>query len=185
MIAKESGKVSLARILRPHGRLGEVACEILTDFPDRLLKLATAELWKERSETRRVAIRCCWLSQSRGGQAIFHFQGVDSISDAQKLVGFEVQIPIQQRMDLPSGSYYVTDLIGCEVRDGNGASIGTVREVQFIGESVAGTPILVLDSPQGELLIPLAKEICASIDVKSRRINAALPEGLLDLNRGS
>lgn len=185
MTARESGNLTVARVLRPHGRRGEVACEILTDFPDRLVKLTSGELWKERSETRHVAVRSCWLSRSRGGQAIFHFEGVDSISDAEKLVGFEVQIPLQQRMHLPSGSYYVTDLIGCEVRDGNGASLGKVRDVQFTGESVAGAPILVLDSPQGELLIPLAREICTSIDVKSRRIDATLPEGLLDLNSGS
>ena len=68
-------------------------------------------------DARRVGIRSCWLSQSRGGQAIFHFEGSDSMSDAEKLVGLEVQIPLSERMPLPSGSYYITDLVGCEVRE--------------------------------------------------------------------
>jgi len=179
----QAAGVTVARILRPHGRRGEVSAEILTDFPERLKTLASAELWKERLLPRRVAIRSCWLSQSRGGQAIFHFEGSDSISDAEKLVGYEVRIPLAERMALPAGSYYVTDLIGCEVREKDGAVIGLVREVQFIGEGVAGTPILVVDSTRGELLIPLAQEICALVDTAGRSIEVMLPEGLRDLNQ--
>lgn len=175
--------VTVARILRPQGRRGEVAAEILTDFPERLTKLASAILWDGQSEPRTIQVRSCRLSSSRGGQAIFHFGGSDSISDAEKLVGLEVQIPLSERVALPAGSYYVTDLIDCEVREPSGAQIGSVRDVQFTGEDVAGTPILVVDSPRGELLIPLAQEICVNVDTGARRIEAILPEGLRDLNR--
>jgi 16S rRNA processing protein RimM len=187
----KSARVTVARVLRPHGRRGEVACEILTDFPDRLTRLTEAQLWDGNAEPRQVEVRSCWMSLSRGaaarggGQAIFHFEGSGSISDAEKLVGLEVQIPLEDRMNLPSGSYYVSDLVGCEVRDLEGGVIGVVVDVQFTGENVAGTPILVLDSPRGEVLIPLAQEICMAIDVASRRIGVALPDGLLDLNRDS
>ena len=129
-------------------------------------------------------MRKCWLSHSRGGQAIFHFEGSDSVADAKKLVGLEVQIPAGQRMVLPAGTYYISDLVGCEVyeRDG-GALVGRVREVQFPGEELKGTPVLELETPQGELLIPLAKEICVRIDTAARRIEVVLPEGLRELNR--
>ena len=182
MATEEPAGVTIARILRPHGRRGEVAAEILTDFPERLKTLRSVALWDGRSAPRRVEVRSCWLSQSRGGQAIFHFEGFDSISDAEKLVGLEVQIPLSERVKLPSGSYYVTDLVGCEVRERDGAKIGTVRDVQFTGEDVAGAPILVLDSPRGEVLIPLAKEICVHVDIGARIIEVILPEGLRDLN---
>jgi 16S rRNA processing protein RimM len=176
-------RVTLARVLRPQGRRGEVAAEILTDFPERLTALKTAYLWDGTAEPRSTNIRGCWLSHSRGAQAIFHFEGSDSISDAEKLVGLEVQIPLSERMPLPGGSYYVTDLIGCEVRDSGGREVGCVRDVQFTGEDSTGTPLLVVDAPQGELLIPLAQEICMRIDVGARCIEVNLPEGLLELNR--
>jgi 16S rRNA processing protein RimM len=182
---EKPANVTVARILRSHGRRGEVACEILTDFPERLTKLTSVELWNGHSEPQGIVVGSCWLSQSRGRQAIFHFAGIDSISGAEKLVGFEVQIPFNQRMQLPSGSYYISDLIGCEIRDGGDAPVGRVHDVQFTGENVAGTPLLVVESPRGELLIPLAEEICKRIDVHSCRIDVALPEGLLDLNQGS
>jgi 16S rRNA processing protein RimM len=180
-------RVTVARILRPHGRRGEVACEILTDFPERLKNLRAAMLWDSRpaspAEARPVNVRSCWISQSRGGQAIFHFEGSESISDAEKLMGLDVQITLAERVALPDGRYYVTDLIGCDVFQNDTEAIGRVRDVQFTGEGVAGTPILVVDSPRGELLIPLAQEICVRVDVAARRIKVVLPEGLLELNR--
>jgi 16S rRNA processing protein RimM len=174
--------VTVARVLRPHGRRGEVAAEILTDFPRRLKTLTSAWLCGPSSPDRAVVIRSCWLSQSRGGQAIFHFEGSDSISDAEKLVGLEVRIPLAERVKLPESSYYVTDLIGCEVREKDGSVIGSVRDVQSTGEGIAGTPILVVDSSGAELLIPLAQEICVRVDTAARLIEVVLPEGLRELN---
>ncbi len=162
-----------------------MAAEILTDFPERLTRLKSAQLWNGCTEPpRSVQVRSCWLSHSRGGQAIFLFEGSNSISDAEKLVGLEVQIPLSERISLPAGSFYVNDLVGCEVyeRDG-GKRIGQVRYVQFPGEELKGTPLLEVDSQQGELLIPLAQEICVQIDTTARRIEVVLPEGLRDLNR--
>ena len=183
MATQKPANITVARILRPHGRRGEVAAEILTDFPERLKTLSKAALSDGRAEPRPVGVRGCWLSHSRGGQAIFHFEGSDSISDAEKLVGLEVQIPFADRMQLPSGSYYVADLIGCEVCEKHGGMIGRVSDLQFTGEGVGGTPILVIDSPQGELLVPLAQDICVLIDTIARRIEVVLPEGLRELNR--
>ena len=175
--------VTLARILRPQGRRGEVAAEILTDFPERLTRLSAVYLSDGKSAPRQFVIRACWLSQSHGGQAVFHFDGFDSIDDAGKLSGLEVQVPISERVKLPGGSYFITDLIGCEVRERvSGIRLGTVREVQPTGEKTPGTPLLVVNSPRGELLIPLAIEICPKIDLVARSIEILPPEGLLDLN---
>lgn len=188
----EAAGVTVARVLRPHGRRGEVATEILTDFPERLTRLKQAYLCDGKRDAphghgslaaaeqvgRRVRVRSCWLSRSRGGQAIFHFEGSDSISAAEKLVGLEVRIPLGERAPLPVGSYYVSDLVGCEVREGH-AAIGTVRDVEFTG----GTPLLAVDSPHGEVLIPLAEEICVNVDLAARRIDVVLPEGLRELNQ--
>jgi 16S rRNA processing protein RimM len=181
----QSQRVTVARVLRPQGRRGEVACEILTDFPERLTRLSSVLLWDGTREPRQVPVRSCWLSQSRGGQAIFHFEGCDSISGAENLVGLEVQIPLADRVQLPRGSYYVTDLIGCQVHTADERLVGFVTDVQFTSNAVAGTPILVIDSPRAEVLIPLAEEICTSVDVAAKRIVIAPPEGLLDLNRES
>lgn len=162
-----------------------MAAEILTDFPERLSQLKTAELWDGRTPPRLVAVRSCWLSPSHGGQAIFRFEGSDSIDDAALLVGLEVQIPLADRMPLPHGLYYVTDLIGCEVWELGAGLLGQVRDVQTTGEQALGTPVLEVDGSSGGFLIPLAEEICVRIDTSAHRIEVRLPEGLRELNRNS
>jgi 16S rRNA processing protein RimM len=191
--------VAVARILRPRGNRGEVAAELLTDFPQRLTELQEAFLSDERSqEPRRLQIKTCWLSQNHPGQAVFHFEGYSSISDAEKLRGMEVLLPIEQRVSLPAGQYFISDLIGCSVfesaRDASPLAsspcsmstapslLGSVTDVQFTGEGVSGTPLLVVDAREGELLIPLAEDICTKIDPAARRIDVSLPEGLRELN---
>jgi ribosomal 30S subunit maturation factor RimM len=62
--------------------------------------------------------------------------------------------------------------------------VGTVRDVFFPGEAIAGTPLLQVQTSGGELLIPLAEDICSRIDVAARRIDVTLPEGLSDLSTG-
>ena len=181
MPAETFNGITLARVLRPRGLRGEVAAEILTDFPERLPKLREVWLDNGRGDPRKMAVRKCWLSPSRGGQAIFHFAGVDSIEAAEPLRGCEVRVPIEQRAKLEAGNYFVSDLIGCEVWEpGATASMGAVRDVEFPG----GVPLLAVQTRDGEVLVPLAAEFCTRIDVKTKRIDVTLPEGLRDLNRG-
>jgi 16S rRNA processing protein RimM len=184
-------RVTLARIVRARGRKGEVAAEILTDFPERLTRLRKVWLAGPAEEARPARIRACWISPSRGVQAIFHFEGCDSIEQAEALVGLEVQVPLEERAPLGVGRYYISDLVGSEVWErfpGGHASpdskplerLGTVRDVQFSG----GAPsLLVVESATGELLIPMVDEICVLVDPVARRIEVTLPEGLRDLNR--
>jgi 16S rRNA processing protein RimM len=172
--------VTLARILRARGLRGEVAAEILTDFPERLPNLREVWLTDGRGAPRRISVQRCWLSTSRGGQAIFHFAGVDTVEAAEKLRGAEVQLPLGQRTQLGTGQYYVSDLVGCEVWEvAATAAMGTVGDVEFPG----GVPLLSVKTGEGEVLVPLAAEFCVRIDVQAKRIDVVLPEGLRDLNR--
>ena len=182
MSATAEQRLTLARVLRPHGVRGEVACEILTDFPEKMLKLREVFLWsgEDNSAPSKISVRKCWLSPSRGGQVVFHLEGVNSVEDAKRLRGLQIQVPLAKREKLPSGSYFVTDLIGCEVWEENASTpLGTVREVA----RGTGTPVLEIDTEEGELLVPMAQEICTRIDPAARRIDVRLPEGLKELNR--
>ena len=193
--------VILARILRARGNKGEVAAEILTDFPERLTTLREVFVGNSggKNEPCRVSLKSCWLSQNHRGQAVFHFEGVNSISEGEAFRGLEVLLPFEQRVTLPAGQYFVSDLIGCSVFESPILSpivssspcslaeapslLGTVRDVQFPGEELSGTPLLEVETSQGEILIPLAEDICTKIDPPARRIDVILPEGLRDLNR--
>ena len=111
-----------------------------------------------------------------GDRLIFKFVGIDSISAAEPLAGFEVLIPGSERVALPEGEYYLADLIGCEViHHQTDQSIGVVSGWQEHG----GPPLLEVRRTDGsELLIPFAKSICIAIDPALRRIEVDMPEGL-------
>ena len=193
--------IQIARILRPRGNKGEVAAELLTDFPERLTKLKEVFVGQaeEKTEPRLVALKSCWLSQNHRGQIVFHFEGVNSISEAEKFRGLEVLLPFEQRVTLPAGQYFVSDLIGCSVFeipvspppvasspcsiDETPGLLGTVNDVQIPGDEIPGTPLLQVETSSGEILIPLAANICTKIDISARRIEVVLSEDLRDLNR--
>jgi 16S rRNA processing protein RimM len=196
--------VAVAHILRARGNKGEVAAELLTDFPERLTEIQEVYVGDAQGlrEPRCIGLRAFWMDRNHRGQGVFHFEGCASISEAERFRGAYVFLPIEQRVSLPAGQYFVSDLIGCAVFENATemanapasspcslasapALLGTVRDVQFTGEGVSGTPLLVVDTHRGEMLIPLAEEICTRIDTRERRIDVVLPEGLRELNEGT
>jgi 16S rRNA processing protein RimM len=114
-----------------------------------------------------------------GDRVIFKFKGVDTITDAERLAGADVQVPLDQRPVTPEGEYYQSDLVGCHVVDQNDRLLGTVLDFQETG----GVPLLEIRTQDGkELLIPFAKALLINIDLERKRIDVNLPAGLDELN---
>jgi 16S rRNA processing protein RimM len=190
--------VQVARILRPRGNKGEVVAELLTDFPERFSNLKQIWCRKDDAEPQVAELQHFWVDRNHPGKGVFHFAGCRTISEAERLRGCEVLLPLEERVRLPAGRYFVTDLIGSTVFEvGETQSklaspacaleqvprvLGTVRDVYFPGEGVAGTPLLQVETAQGELMIPLAEDICTRIEITARRIEVRLPQGLGELN---
>ena len=108
---------------------------------------------------------------------VLKFAGFDSIDDAQKLVGSEIQIPAEQRAELEEGAIYISDLVGCTVVAGE-REIGAVTGVDF---TAGEAPLLIVKEGKKEYLIPYVERFTRKVDVSARRIEMNLPEGLLDL----
>ncbi len=190
--------VLIARILRPRGNKGEVLAELFTDYPARLASISNIHLRSGTGEPRLAALKNFWVDRNHPEHGIFHFAESASIDAAEKFRGLEVVIPLAERVELPAGKYFVSDLIGCTVFETPEAEkklaspacemeeaprvLGTVKDVFFPGEGLPGTPLLQVETREGELLVPLAEDICRSIDVAARRIDVTLPEGLSELN---
>ena len=170
--------LAIARILRPQGRKGEVAAEVLTDFPARFQQLPSVFLEVSGQAPQPVNLEGAWPHK---GRIILKFSGIDSIASAARLRGGQVLIPWEQRTPLPPHHYYQCELHGCRVIwESQGREIGTVVEVEATG----GVDLLHVRRPDGksEVLIPLAQEICTRIDPASRTIAIDPPGDLLDLN---
>ncbi len=156
--------------------------ELHTDFPERFQQRRQLSGLAANGGRRELQVEEHWFHK---GGVVLKFVGIDSISDAEQLVGLELQVPLEQRAELETGAAYVSDVVGCEVWVRNADSVqlvGTVGEVQFgAGEA----PLLVVRAKLGaeaEILLPYAEEFLKSVDFVRRRIEMELPEGLLALD---
>jgi 16S rRNA processing protein RimM len=167
---------AIARIARTRGNRGEVLADLYTDFPDRFNALK--EAWLEFADGRRicVAIEDAWEHK---GRVVLKFAGTDDISSAETYVGCWVQVPANQAMELPEGTYFDHDLVGCLVQDVKGIELGVVDEVLRL----AGNSLLVVKRQGCEFLIPVVESICIRISIGEKRIVVNPPEGLMDLGK--
>lgn len=168
--------VTLARIIKTQGRHGEVAAEIHSDVPDRFTEGMRLSALDPRNQRRELEVESLWPHK---GLLVLQFYGIDSISDAETLVGAELQIPQAARGELEQGWNYVSDLVGCTVLN-HGTEIGRIDDVQFgAGEA----PLLVVASSTGNKFdVPFAEAYLESVEVAHKRVRMKLPEGMLEIN---
>jgi 16S rRNA processing protein RimM len=166
----ETEWVTVALLGKTRGNRGELTAFSLSSKPERFENLREVYLF---GSGQKYEVESTWFHLRT---LIFKFRGVDTISDAEKLVGAEVRVPFSERAPLEPGEFYESDLIGCEVVERpSGESLGRVSALQEGG----GAGLLEV----GALLIPFSKSICVEIDPAARRITVELPPGLKDLNR--
>jgi 16S rRNA processing protein RimM len=165
-------------LVKTQGRRGELAAEVFSNVPDRFTAgMKLLALPRQSSIGRReLELEELWPHK---GLLVLKFAGVDSISDAEALVGSELQVPRSQRSELQTGWNYVSDLVGCVVLD-RGREIGRIEDVQFgAGEA----PLLIVRDASGRLVeIPFAEAYLDRVDVEHKQVHMKLPEGLLEVN---
>lgn len=162
-------------MVKTQGRRGEVAAEVHSDVPDRFQKDMKLSALTEDGSRRDLKLEEFWPHKQ---WLVFKFTGIDSISDAEALVGSELQVPVEQRAQLDSGWNYVSELAGCTVYD-HEREIGKVEEIRFgAGEA----PLLVVKSGRAEYEIPFAEAYLKRVAPQEKRIEMSLPEGMLEVN---
>ena len=171
--------ITLARVVKTQGRHGEVAAEIHSDVPDRFskgMKFFALDKDKQGSARRELEVEGLWPHK---GMLVLKFLGVDSMNDAELLIGAELQVPRTERARLEEGWNYVSDLVGCTVFD-HGVEIGRIEDVQFgAGEA----PLLIVTATSGKKFdVPFAEAYVDRADLAAKQLRMKLPEGMLEIN---
>jgi len=169
--------VTLARVVKTQGRIGEVAVEVHSDIPNRfVVGMKLSALDKTGNTRREVEIEDLWPHQRL---LVLKFSGIESISDAEVLIGSELQVPRAERALLEEGSSYVSDLVGCIVSDQD-REIGRIEDVQFgTGEA----PLLIVAGADGKKYdVPFAEAYVEGVDLAGKQLRMKLPEGMLEIN---
>jgi 16S rRNA processing protein RimM len=165
--------VLVGRVGRSHGIRGQVAVNTETDFAEDRFTPGAAFWTRGGQEQLTIG-----TVRFQNGKPIVGFEGVTTPDAAERLRGVELRVPEDTLRPLDDGVYYHHQLEGCVVETVAGERIG---EVARVDGGVAGS-LLVVNGPRGEVLIPLAVDICVAVDVAARRITVSPPDGLLDVN---
>jgi 16S rRNA processing protein RimM len=170
------GFITLARVVKTQGRRGEVGAETHSAIPERFAAGMKLFALSKEDARRELEVADLWPHK---GLLVLKFVGVDSISDAEVLIGSELQVPLSDRAKLAQGWSYISDLIGCTVLD-HGREIGRIADVEFgAGEA----PLLIVGNEAGKRFdVPFAEAYLEGVDLAQRRVRMNLPEGLLEVN---
>jgi len=168
------GLISFGKISKAHGLAGEVKFLPFSGQLDNIYTLERVIIYKIPGGP---PLELKILKRSfHKGSAILKLEGVDSIDDAQKLVGKDVYVETSDLRALEDDEFYWFDLIGLETFTDDGQYIGRVDSL--IDRSLQS--ILVVKNDGKEYLIPLTEPIVKDIDLEQSKIIISPINGLLD-----
>ena len=170
-MAEEPRFLAIGRILRAFGVHGEVKVDVLTDFPERFEQMTSLYLGDER-ERQPVTILS---SRFHGKHALLLLEGYPDRTAAEGLRGLWLYIPLAEAMPLEEDEFYEHEVVGCVVETEDGEMLGRIREVLFTGSN----EVFVVQGADGDLLIPVIKDVVLEIDSPGGRVLVSLPPGLV------
>lgn len=167
---KEPRFLAVGQVVKPHGIRGEVAVEILTDFPGRFALLERVYL--NEKEPRQVPLEGVRFHK---GRALLKLGGYDDRTAVEALRGEMVLVPIDEAMPLEPDQYYQEDLIGLEVWTIDDEYLGDVVEILETGAN----DVFIVQGDRGEILLPAIEQVVQWIDLEENRMVVELMEGLI------
>ncbi|HWQ57702.1 MAG TPA: ribosome maturation factor RimM [Clostridia bacterium] len=159
-----SGKAHYLRvgqIVRPHGIRGAVKLVPLTDDPARFHALKDAFL-ERKGEYVPITVSDVGV---REGSVTASLSCAATHEEAEKLRGLYVCVDRAHAVKLPEGSYYICDLIGCEVSDDAGRPLGILTDVLQTGAN----DVYIIEGER-KLMVPALKKLLRTVDTEAGRI---------------
>lgn len=147
-------------IVRPHGVHGAVKLDPLTDDSRRFhgLKEAYLELHGCYTPVQLV------VSSVQPKAVVLHIHGYDTPEQASELRGKYLCVDRAHAVKLPAFTYFVTDLIGCDVFDTDGIAYGKLTNVYETGAND------VYEIDRGKLMVPALKRVLSDVNTEEKRI---------------
>lgn len=167
--------VLVGHIARTHGTRGQVIVNPETDFPEQRFRPGQVLYIRRGTDIAALTIDAARFHHAR---PVLALRDVTDMNAAEVLSGAELRIPEEQLTELPDGTFYRHDLVGCRVTSTDSTEVGRVVRV----DGPLDASLLVVDGFRGEVLVPMVSRICVRIDTAAREIVIDPPEGLLEAN---
>src|SRR3954447_8383129 len=168
-------RIALGIIRKAHGIRGEASVEAWSDSPERFADVSSVTLVSpDDSQTRDAAIESVRI---HAGRALVKFAGIESPEEVQLLQNWTVEVPSSEARTLDEDEYFLHDLVGLTLIDGDGVARGKVIAIEETGAGV----LLVVEGPRGKFDVPFAADICTKVDLEAKTISVNLPVGIEEL----
>ncbi len=166
--------LTVGRIGRAHGVLGEATIEVRTDLPEERF-FAGSVLVTDPVFHGPLTIKSV---RNHNGTLLLGFEGITDRNGVEKLRDTILKAEVDIEADaLDEDDFHVLQLIDCVVVTESGEKIGIVTEVI----PLPGQDLLAVTGPSGEILFPFVREIVPIVDIKNKLITVIPPEGLIDV----
>ncbi|WP_420582381.1 ribosome maturation factor RimM [Reichenbachiella sp.] len=162
----------IGHVIKTHGLKGEVQLFLDVDNPSEYQEMESM-LVQQNDSLIPFFIEYLQINPNK---SIAKFEEVDDIEQAKALVSCQLYLPLDVLPELKEGEYYLHQLVGMELYD-KGRHIGAVKELFEIGPQ----DLISVVHQEKEILIPIKDEILKKVDLKENRIDAEIPEGLIDI----
>jgi len=116
---------------------------------------------------------------SKGGKFwLAEVEGVADRNAAERLRGTELWLDRDKLPKTKKNEYYIEDLVGLTVRDGNG-TIGKIAGVHNFG---AGDMLDIQPATGESFFLPFTKENIVKVDIADKTVTVELPEGIREVS---
>lgn len=164
--------IKIGQIINTFGHRGEMKVYPLTDDINRFYELREVYIEKQ-GVYREFHVSKVRLHQSL---AILSLEEIADMNGAETLKGSYLELPESRLRPLPDGHYYIFQLVGLDVLDGE-HHLGKLTDVLKTGSN----DVYVVTDAQGHAIyIPALKEVVKKIDLSSGIMEVVLPPGLVD-----
>ena len=165
--------LELGQIVGTHGIKGEIRVNPWCDSPDFAKGFRT--VYSDSKGTQPVKVTAC---RSHGNIILMKLENINSINDAEKLKNRMLYIK-RDDANLPEGTWFIEELIGCEVFDADdGAKLyGRITDVSPTG---ANDVWHITDGNNNEYLIPSIKEVVIEVNVEENFVKIRPMKGIFD-----
>lgn len=161
--------LEIGKIVNTHGLRGDLKVMPWCDDPEIFCELAYVLIDGAEFEIEKSAIH--------KNAVLLKLKGVNHINDAEGYRNKVVKIPREELGELPEGTYYICDLLGCEVETTDGRALGKVCDIIKTGSNDV---YVVEDDNKKQVLLPVIDEVVKLVDIQAKRIVAEPLKGLID-----
>lgn len=147
----------VGQIVNTHGVKGEVKVMCLTDDPQNFKRY------------KKVFVEDKWMNilgvKFQKDRVILKLEGINNMDEAETYKRKYVMVLRENEPELPEDTFYVVDLIGCNVFDTEGKDLGKVYDVI----QTKNNDVYWIREPK-ELLIPVLRDIVLEVTPEEKKI---------------